>query len=76
MHIPHPARSGDRVRYRTIAGTFEATIGPTGRTLSDIKLVRPAQRRSPALLAYLEEGRLVPQLMCDFEIVARVKRGG
>ncbi len=73
MYIPYPACPGDRVRFRTIAGRFEATVGSTGRTLREIELIKPSRQPSSALTAYLNEGRLVPQLIAGFEIVARPK---
>jgi hypothetical protein len=71
MYIPHPARPGDRVSFRTIAGTYGAVVGPTGRTLRDVELIRPARRQSPALQAYLKDRSLIPQEICDFRITER-----
>jgi hypothetical protein len=71
MYIPYPARPVDRVRFRTIAGIFEAVVGPTGYRLLEVELIQPARRGSPALSAYLKGRSLIPQLISNFRIIPR-----
>lgn len=63
---------GDRIRFATIIGDFEATVGED-RTLMNIRLVRRAKLASAALDAWLHDRFLMLQKMSHVTIIERTE---